>query len=71
MTLKQIYETLNEDGVLKSAGPFKYIITDTSFSGQETGEEKIYKPLIIGNITVHGTRFVIKREIKNFIPENK
>ena len=63
MTLKQIYETLSEEGVLKSAGPFKIVITDNSFSGQEMGKEKIiYKPFIRGKVTVHGRTIIIEKE---------
>lgn len=71
MALKQIYETLSEEGVLKSTGPFKIIITDNSFSGQGIGKEKIYSPFIRGKVTVHGRTIIIGKETKKFIPENE
>lgn len=49
---KQIYAPLSEDGLLKSLGPFRFFITDKSITGTNRGDEKIYRPLVIGETII-------------------
>ncbi len=65
MKQKKIYETLNEEGILKSTGPFRKIITDNIGSlGQKTGDKEIYKPLVQGDTIIYeNTTIIIKNEI--------
>ena len=60
MDWKQIYETSNENAVLKSLGPFRILITDNSIEGINKGKEEIYKPLIEGETSIYGEVSIIK-----------
>ncbi len=62
MILRQIYETLNEDSVLKSIGPFKIVITDNSIGGINKGKEEIYKYSISGETTLYGETVIVEKE---------
>ncbi|GBE54019.1 MAG TPA: hypothetical protein ENH28_05490 [Euryarchaeota archaeon] len=64
MTNKQIYAPLSEDGLLKSLGPFRFFITDKSITGTNRGDEKIYRPLVIGETLVCGETIIIKKKSK-------
>ena len=66
MALRQIYETLNEQGLLKSKGPFRVGITDNSFTELKLREEEIYKPFLIGEETImyYGETIIVEKEIK-------
>ena len=62
MTDKEVYETIAEEGLLKSLGPFRIMISDQSISGLNRPYEDISKPLIFGEILTYGDRIVIERE---------
>ena len=62
MTNKEVYETIAEDGLLKSLGPFRIVVSDQSTFGINRPHEDISKPLIIGELLTYGDRIVIERE---------
>lgn len=62
MTDKEVYETITEEGLLKSLGPFRIMISDQSISGINRPHEDISKPLIFGEILTYGDRILIERE---------
>ena len=65
MTDQTIYGSINEEGLLKSLGPFRIIESDKSISGINRPNEEISKPLIIGELRIYGEKIVIEREIES------
>jgi len=62
MTDKKVYESITEEGLLKSLGPFRLIVSDQSISGIYGPHKNITKPLISGEILTYGDRILIERE---------
>ena len=63
MRTKKIYETVNDDSVLKSFGPFRNITTDNLENGVFKGETKIYETSILENIIIQRDTIIIEKEI--------
>lgn len=62
MTNKEVYESIAEEGLLKSLGPFRLMVSDQSIFGIYRPHEDITKPLIIGEILTYGDGIVIEGE---------
>ncbi len=58
MNDKIIYQSLSEEGILKSIGPFRITYSDKSTSGIIKPNEEIYKPLIYGDRIVYGEKII-------------
>ena len=64
MMKKVIYNSINDEGLLKSIGPFRIIQSDKSISGVNMPNEEVKKPLIMGELVIYGEKIVVEKEIR-------
>ena len=65
MTKKEIYSPITEEGLLKSLGPFRIVVSDKSISGVHRPQGEISKPLIFGETLTYGDRIIIEKKVKS------
>jgi len=56
MSNKNTYEPITEEGLLKSLGPFRIVVSDKSIAGINRPQEEINKPFTVGENLIYGDK---------------
>ena len=63
MIKKKIYSSINEEGLLKSIGPFRIIQSDKSISGLKHPNEIVNQSIILGQQVIYGKSIFLEKKI--------